>query len=364
MLNWLAVIAVLATMLMLFFGRRLLSLWLQGYASDAKIGMLDLILMWLKNVDARVIMRAKIMAVQARLDNVSLSEIEALYLQGGDVLRVTTAAVAATRAGLDLNWDLAAAVELAGRDILKGVQAAVTPIIISCPAAEEGADALLVAFAQDGVQLRARITVTVLIDVNRLIGNASAETVRARVGQQFLEAVGALRDYSEALRNPAHISQRIAESGLDCQTTYSIVSVDIATIEPGENVGARLQCETADSELIAALALAEGRRRLAIALQREMVALRRRNEAQVVLAEADLTTALAERLRSEGLFNAKAADLSARALDRWESEGGACKPQVPPHKAEWLHSLTGSGNANIRLLSTLVYATTATLLQS
>ncbi|MCA9087585.1 MAG: flotillin-like protein FloA [Planctomycetaceae bacterium] len=270
------------------------SLWLTAYVTGTRIGMLSLILMSLRKVDPKVIVQCKVMAVQAGLPDFPTRSLEAQYLAGGDVERVTLALIAAHCASIDLDWDTAAAIDLAGRDVLEAVQVSVNPKIIDCPDPAAGPGKTLDGVAQDGIELKVRVRVTVRTNISQLIGGATESTVIARIGQGIVTAIGSCKSYRDALSDPMVITRRVLERGLDAQTAFAIVSIDIANINIGENIGARLQIDQANANIRVARAEAEKKRAMAVAHQQEMMALTRENEAKLILAEAELPLAIAE----------------------------------------------------------------------
>ena len=274
-----------------------LGLWLQAYVSGADIGLVDVLMMSLRRVNPQVIVRCKVMAIQAGLAQVATREIEALVLAGGDAQRVTLALIAADRANIALDWHTAVAIELAGRDILQAVRSSVNPRTICCPDVTKGNNDTLVGVAKDGIQLKVRVLVTVRTNLLQLIGGADEPTIVARVGQGIVAAIGACNNYGEALADPALISREVAARGLDAQTSFTIVSIDIADIDVGSNIGARLRLDQAAADIRIALAASEARRSMAVAYQQEMIALKRKHQANLLLAEAHIPTAIAAALR-------------------------------------------------------------------
>ncbi len=297
MLFWSFVIFVGVVFLLLAAISWHLSLWLQAYASGAEIGLQSILLMSLKGISPRVVVLCKVMALQAGLAAISTKAIEELYLAGGDAYRVMLALIAADRAGLPLDWQQACAIQLAGRDVLEEVKFSVTPRTIACPALEAGKPDTLYAVARDGIQLKVRVLVTVRTELTKIIGGAGELTVIARVGQGIVAAIGACLCYEEALADPALISRKVAERGLDSQTSFTIVSIDIADIDVGANIGARLRLDQANADIRTSLAQSEAKRTMAVALQHEMLALKRGNMAQLMLAEAQIPLAIAAELR-------------------------------------------------------------------
>lgn len=294
---WIAVtvFAILGGLLLAFSWHLLL--WLQAYASGTDIGLFDLLLMSLKRVNPQVVVRCKVMALQAGLADISTHAIESLLLAGGDVHRVTLALISADRANLDLDWQTASAIDLAGRDILEAVISSVTPKTIACPALVAGSSDTLYGVARDGIQLKVRVLVTVRTDLAKIIGGAGEPTIVARVGEGIVAAIGACSCYEQALADPALISREVALRGLDSQTCFTIISIDIADIDVGANIGARLRIDQADADMRIASADSEAKRTMALANQQEMVALKRDYQAQLMLAEAQIPLAIAQEFR-------------------------------------------------------------------
>ena len=277
---------------------RYFSLWLQAYLTGTRLSLLSLILMSLRKIDPAQIVRCRIMAVQAGLDAVSTDAMEAQYLTGGNVERVTSALIIANRAGIALNWDTAAAVDLAGRDVLEAVRLSVNPRVIMCPDPTAGGGDTVDGVAQDGIQLKVRVRVTVRTNLAELVGGATEATVIARVGQGIVSAIGLCPSYKDALADPMVITRNVLSRGLDSQTAFEIVSIDIADISVGDNIGANLLIDQAEADKRIARADAEKRRAMAVAREQEMVALTRENEATVVLAEAAIPAAVATAFRT------------------------------------------------------------------
>ena len=223
--------------------------------------------------------------------------MEAHYLAGGSVPNVIKALIAAHRAKIDLDWQDAQAIDLAGRDLLEAVRTSVYPKVIDCPDPKKSTGTLD-AVAGDGIQLKARARVTVRTNLKQLIGGATEETIIARVGQGIVQAIGSTESYKDVLENPDRISQTVLNQGLEAQTAYEIVSIDIADIDVGENIGARLQADQAEADMRVAQAKAEQRRAAAKARETEMVAHTQENRAKVVLAEAEVPKAIADSFRS------------------------------------------------------------------
>ncbi|HRF02776.1 MAG TPA: flotillin-like protein FloA [Pirellulaceae bacterium] len=279
------------------------NLWLQAYLSRADIKLLSMIGMGFRQVRPEVIVQAKVMAVQAGLDinrryGISTTRLEAHYLAGGDVLKVIHAIIAAHRANIDLDFDRAAAIDLAGRDVLDAVRTSVIPKVIDCPDPIRSGRAFLSAIAKNGVELRVRARVTVRTNLEQLIGGATEETIIARVGESIISSIGTADHHMEVLENPDRISKAVLARGLDAHTAFEIVSIDIADIDVGENIGARLQADQAEADVRVARANAERRRAEAIAREQEMKAQVSLNRAAVVLAEAEVPKSLSSALRA------------------------------------------------------------------
>jgi uncharacterized protein YqfA (UPF0365 family) len=277
------------------------NLWFQVYMSSADVSILSLIGMGFRQVNSRVIVQAKIMATQAGLDinrtsGISTQRLEAHYLAGGNVANVILAIISAHRAGIPLDFDRAAAIDLAGRDVLDAVRTSVTPKIIDCPDARAD-KAVLSAVACNGIELLVRARVTVRTNLAQLIGGATEDTIVARVGQGIVTSIGSSKSHEEVLASPNKISRALLDRGLDAQTAFEIVSIDIATVQVGQNIGARLQADAAEADTRVARAKAEQQRAEAIALEQEMKVKVAENRARLVEAEAQVPTAMAEAFR-------------------------------------------------------------------
>lgn len=273
-----------------------LNLYIQALFSGAKVGLLDLIGMKLRKVDPRVIVYSRIRAVKAGID-VSTNQLETHYLAGGRVPSVINALIAAFRAKINLPFDTACAIDLAGRDILDAVQTSVNPKVIDVPNPKLGRTTID-AVAKDGIQLKARARVTVRANISRLIGGATEETIVARVGEGVVSTIGSAENHKEVLENPDRISKTVLHKGLDAGTAFEILSIDIADIDVGENIGAKLQADQAEANKKMAQAEAEKRRALAVAEEQEYKAQEQKNRALVVLSEADVPKAMADAFRS------------------------------------------------------------------
>lgn len=283
---------------------RYIGLWIQCLMTGAGIGFVNLVTMTIRKVNPTVIVRAKIMAVQAGITDVyplSTRDLESHYLAGGRVPNVIRALVAAHRAGIDLDWQTAQAIDLAGRDVLEAVRTSVYPKVIDCPDPKKSGGAALEAVAGDGIQLKVRARVTVRTNIRQLIGGATEETVVARVGQGIVQAIGSTPSYKLVLENPDRISQTVLDQGLEAQTAFEIVSIDIADIDVGDNIGARLGADQAEADMRVAQANAEQKRAAYTAREQENIATVQANRAEVVLAEAQVPMAIAEAFRSKSL---------------------------------------------------------------
>lgn len=279
-------------------------LWFQAYMSNSRVSMFSLVGMTFRQVNAKMIVEAKIRAMQAGVGTdpktgITTSRLEAHYLANGNVPNVVHAIIAAHRAGMDLDFDRAAAIDLAGRDVLDAVRTSVHPKVIDCPdPAKSGGKTTLSAIAKDGIQLNAKARVTVRTNLAQLIGGATEDTVIARVGEGIVSAIGSADTYEHVLENPDRISKAVLARGLDAQTAFEIVSIDIADIDVGENIGARLQADQAEADTRVARARAEQRRAEAIAQEQAMKATVAENRSRVVLAEAEVPKAMADAFRA------------------------------------------------------------------
>jgi len=279
---------------------RFFRLWIQSKTTGAGITIFDLLGMTFRKVDSKVIVRSKIMAVQAGMGDetgITSKALEAHYLAGGNVPLVIRAIIAANKARIvDLDFKRATMIDLAGRNVLEAVQTSVYPKVIDCPAKGSGRDSLD-GIAQNGIQLKVRARVTVRANLMQLIGGATEETIIARVGEGIVSAIGSAAKHSDVLENPDKISKTVLARRLDSQTAFEIVSIDIADIDVGENIGARLQADQAEADLRVARAKAEGRRAMAVAAEREHIAAIEENRAKVVQAEAEVPKAIAQAFR-------------------------------------------------------------------
>ncbi len=332
------VIAVLLILAIIIVAVKFLSIWIQALSSGARVGFLDLIGMSLRKVPPQLIVSARISAVQAGIEEMSTRALESVFLvrrdpsdvltcvnaliishkanlqlnfaelqahhfAEGHVITLVQAMIAANRAKIALTLDVARAIDLAGRDILDAVQTTVTPTIIDCPASGSTASGMLDAVAKDGIRLLIKARVTVRSNMSQLVRGATEETIIARVGQGIVSAIGSSATYKDVLENPDRISQKVLSSGLDAQTAFEIVSIDIADVSVASvgnvaNVGALLETERAEADKQLRQAEAEGRAAMARAREQEMAALVQENQAKVVLAEAEVPKAMADAFRS------------------------------------------------------------------
>jgi uncharacterized protein YqfA (UPF0365 family) len=276
-------------------------LWIQSFATGAGIGFLDLLRMTFRKVNPTVIVRSKIMAVQAGLydsEGVTTKGLESHYMAGGNVPLVIRSMIAARKAKIiDLSFKRATAIDLAGRNILEAVQTSVYPRVIDCPA-RNSPRPTLDAVAKNGIQLKVKARVTVRANLDQLIGGATEETIVARVGEGIVSAIGSAETHAEVLENPDRISKAVLARRLDSQTAFEIVSIDIADIDVGDNIGARLQADQAEADTRVARAQAEGRRAMAVSQEQENIALIEENRAKLVEAEASVPQAMADAFES------------------------------------------------------------------
>lgn len=282
-----ALLVILLLVVLVFFllFLKFFRLWLQARLSRADVKFSELIGMWLRKVDSRMIVLSKITAVQAGL-SLTTRDLESHYLAGGRVPNVVRALIAANRANIELSLQTATAIDLAGRDILEAVQTSVNPRVIDCPDPEKGRGTVD-AVAQDGIQVKAKARVTVRANIERLIGGATEETIIARVGEGIVTTIGSAITYKSVLENPDDISKSVLAKGLDAGTAFEILSIDIADVDVGDNVGAQLQAAQAEADMRRAKAEAEKRRAMAVAREQEMRAIVVENESKVPLAMAE-----------------------------------------------------------------------------
>ncbi len=287
-IGYLVVLAAVLTVLSLFFSFVPVGLWISAAASGVKIGIFNLIGMRLRRVAPIKVVNPLIKAVKAGLE-LNINQLEAHYLAGGNVDRVVNALIAAQRAEIPLQFERAAAIDLAGRDVLEAVQMSVNPKVIETP--------LVAAIAKDGIELKAKARVTVRANIDRLVGGAGEQTIIARVGEGIVTTIGSSNTHKDVLENPDRISQTVLSKGLDSGTAFEILSIDIADVDVGRNIGAQLQTDQAEADKRIAQAKAEERRAMAVAREQEMKAAVVEMRAKVVEAEAEVPRAMAQALR-------------------------------------------------------------------
>ncbi len=286
-------IAALVVVVVMFLYYVPILLWFSALVSGVRISLIQLVLMRIRKVPPGVIVRALIEASKAGLKEVKRDELEAHFLAGGHIENVVHALVSANKANIDLNFQMATAIDLAGRDVFQAVQMSVNPKVIDTPP--------VAAVAKDGIQLIAKARVTVRANIKQLVGGAGEETVLARVGEGIVSSIGSSVSHKAVLENPDSISKLVLGKGLDAGTAFEILSIDIADIDIGKNIGAGLQIDQADADKNIAQAKAEERRAMAVALEQEMKAKAQEARAKVIEAEADVPKALAEAFRSGNL---------------------------------------------------------------
>jgi len=289
-------VLLLVIIIVLFVVFQFINLWIQAFVSGVRISFIDLIGMRLRKLPVSIIVNSRIQASRAGLD-ISQREMESHVLAGGDVQRVISAMIAANKASIDLSWKTGTAIDLAGRDILDAVQTSVNPKVIDVPSAAMNR-ATIDGVAQDGIQLKVKARVTVRTSIQRLVGGATEETIIARVGEGIVSAIGGAADYKDVLEHPDHISKAVLAKGLDANTAFEILSIDIADVDVGDNIGAKLQAERAESDKRRFQAEAEQRRAMAVAQEQENIAKQAENRAAVVLAEAEVPRAIADAFRA------------------------------------------------------------------
>jgi len=298
------IILAVGFLLFLFvFAVRYGKLWVQAMMSQADVSLFSLMRMHFTKINPNVIVQCKVMAAQARLGidretGISTRRLESHYLANGNVKNVIHAIIAAHRANIPLDFDQAAAIDLAGRDVLDAVQTSVYPKVIDCPDPRRSGKTTLSAITRNGIELRVRARVTVRTNLAQLIGGATEDTIIARVGESIISSIGSAESHFQVLENPDMITRAVLARALDSQTAFEIVSIDIADIDVGENIGARLQTDQAEADMRVARAKAEGRRAEAIASEQQMKALVAENRALLVLAEADVPLAMADAFRA------------------------------------------------------------------
>ncbi|MDR2926878.1 MAG: flotillin-like protein FloA [Cytophagaceae bacterium] len=287
------VIVVIVVLFFIFLYYVPVILWFSALVSGVRISLLQLILMRIRKVPPTAIVRAMIEAHKAGLRGVKRDELEAHYLAGGNIEKVVHALVSASKANIDLTFQMATAIDLAGRDVFQAVQMSVNPKVIDTPP--------VTAVAKNGIQLIAKARVTVRANIKQLVGGAGEETVLARVGEGIVSSIGSAETHEMVLEKPDSISKVVLEKGLDAGTAFEILSIDIADIDIGKNIGAELQMDQAEADKNIAQAKAEERRAMAVALEQEMKAKAQEARAKVIEAEAEIPLAIADAFRSGNL---------------------------------------------------------------
>jgi len=323
----LSIAVLIAVLVVLIVFMRVLGLWISAQLSGVRISLIQLIFMRWRKVPPSVIVKSLITATKAGIP-LSRNELEAHFLAGGDVTSVVNSMVSADKANIDLNFKSAAAIDLAGRDVFEAVQLSVNPRVIESPP--------VVAVAKDGIQLIAKARVTVRANIKRLVGGAGEETILARVGEGIVTSIGSAKSHKEVLENPDRISKVVLEKGLDAGTAFEILSIDIADIDIGKNIGAELQMDQANADKNIAQAKAEERRAMAVAEEQEMKAKAQEARAKVIEAEAEVPKAIAEAFREGHLgvmdyykFENIKADTSMRESISDEEKNKGRKPGGP-----------------------------------
>lgn len=286
-------IAGILIFIALFFHYVPFLLWLSAKVSGVHISLIQLFLMRLRNVPPSIIVHALIEAHKAGLNNITRDDLEAHYLAGGRVERVVNALVSASKANIDLSFQMATAIDLAGRDVFEAVQMSVNPKVIDTPP--------VTAVAKDGIQLITKARVTVRANIRQLVGGAGEDTILARVGEGIVSSIGSSENHKSVLENPDSISKLVLQKGLDAGTAFEILSIDIADIDIGKNIGATLQIDQANADKNIAQAKAEERRAMAVASEQEMKAKAEEARANVIQAEAEVPKAMAEAFRNGNL---------------------------------------------------------------
>lgn len=270
------------------------SLWITAIFSGVRIGLLDLVFMRFRNVPPALIVQSLILATKAGIKGITSNQLETHYLAKGHLQQVIKALIVADKANLNMNYKEATAIDLAGRDVLKAVQLSVTPYVIAVPA--------IMGVSVEGIQLVAVARVTVRANIRQLVGGSGEETIIARVGQGIISSIGKAASYKDVLGNPDSITKEVLGNGLDAGTAYEILSIDIADIDIGKNIGAILQIDQANADLNIAKAKAEERRAMAVALEQEMIARTQEERAKVIMEEVKIPAALSGALRSRRMF--------------------------------------------------------------
>jgi len=326
MVGWFVVLGVVLVILWVFFYFVPVRLWISALSSGIPIGPLTFVGMRLRKVNPHLVIFPMIAAWQAGV-KLTTTDLEAHFLAGGNVERLVRALISADKAGIALGFKRAAAIALAGRDVFDAVAMSVNPRVIEAPKIE--------AVAKDGIQLRVVARITVRANIDRLVGGATEQTVIARVGEGIVSGIGSASSHKAVLENPDSISKLVLSKGLDAGTAFEILSIDIADVDVGRNIGAELQGAQADADLQVARARAEERRAMAVAREQEMVALTQERRATVVEAEAEIPRAMAEAFRKGQLGIMDYYRMKNIQADTQMREGLA-KPETPPRGREEL----------------------------
>ena len=295
LLPWILGALLILLLVLVIILLKFVNLWVQAFMSKTPISLFQLVGMWLRKVNPTVIVRSMISSTQAGVP-LDVRQLEAHFLAGGNVFNLVRALIAADRANLGLDFRAAAAIDLAGRNMLDAVQTCVNPKVIDCPA-----EGKVAAMAKDGIQVLAKARVTVRTNLKRLVGGATEETIIARVGEGIVSTIGSSLSHKDVLENPDRISKGVLAKGLDAGTAFEILSIDIADVDIGDNIGARLQADQAEADKRVAQAAAESRRAMAVAAEQENVAEIAANRAKFVLAESEVPKAMADAFRSGNL---------------------------------------------------------------
>ncbi len=274
-------------------------IYFRALFAGVHISVIYLVGMWIRRVNPSLVVDSRIISQKAGL-NIQYDDLETHFLANGNIMHVTQALVMAAKAGIDLTWEAACAIDLADRDILEALKTSTNPKVIDVPSQERG-PLFITAIAKDGIQLKVKARVTVRTNLKQLIGGAIEETIIARVGEGIVTTIGSAANHKEVLENPDRISRTVLERGLDNGTAFEIRSIDIADVDVGENIGAKLQSDQAEADKFVAQAKAEERRAMAVAVEQENKALVEENRAKVVLAEAEVPLAMAESFRNGNL---------------------------------------------------------------
>jgi uncharacterized protein YqfA (UPF0365 family) len=318
------VIAIIAIVFLAILGK-FISLWFQAFVSGTPIPIFTIIGMSLRKIPPRLIVTGRITLYKAGLKEISVADLETHFLAGGHVETLVEAMIAADKANIDLDWRQATAIDLAGRDVKGAVQTSVYPRVIDCPS--DGG--YTIGVARDGIQIKVRARVTVRTNIKQLVGGATEETIIARVGEGIVSAIGASDTHLQVLEAPERISRRVLDKGLDSSTAFTILSIDIVEMNLGENIGARLRADKAESDKRIAQAEAEKRRAMAVAAEQESKAKVKEKEASLVSAQAEVPRAMAEAFRSgklgimdyQRIQNIQADTDMRKSISKQENEG-------------------------------------------